>query len=212
MDPRQSRHQIDYATAEAILATPVSQGLEVKNSIEVVTPARPRRTRSRAGKPARNPFSMSFADVNWSANPRGITWAPRRLQDLGPGGWRASRPSRRFACEPHLRWSRRPPFTYGRADRALPVDPAPASSPPHPGTALLGWCAWQESNLLPLAPQASALSGELQAPMFPSRPGTLIEIGGSPRVRAPSDRNRVGSEALARLHHPPGNSLRAASG
>src|SRR2546430_3814342 len=25
------------------------------------------------------------------------------------------------------------------------------------------WCAWQESNLLPLAPQASALSGELQA-------------------------------------------------
>ena len=26
-----------------------------------------------------------------------------------------------------------------------------------------GWCAWQESNLLPLAPQASALSGELQA-------------------------------------------------
>jgi hypothetical protein len=30
-----------------------------------------------------------------------------------------------------------------------------------PGSAR--WCAWQESNLLPLAPQASALSGELQA-------------------------------------------------
>ena len=31
-----------------------------------------------------------------------------------------------------------------------------------------GWCAWQESNLLPLAPQASALSGELQAREAPS--------------------------------------------
>src|SRR5207253_5742923 len=30
-------------------------------------------------------------------------------------------------------------------------------------TGTVAWCAWQESNLLPLAPQASALSGDLQA-------------------------------------------------
>jgi hypothetical protein len=44
-----------------------------------------------------------------------------------------------------------------------------------------GWCAWQESNLLPHAPQACALSGELQArkseslpadPVHPARPST----------------------------------------
>src|SRR5438105_6672954 len=32
-----------------------------------------------------------------------------------------------------------------------------------------GWCAWQESNLLPHAPQACALSGELQARKVGSR-------------------------------------------
>src|SRR5205085_4685994 len=38
------------------------------------------------------------------------------------------------------------------------------SSSPHPRfSTWMDWCAWQESNLLPLAPQASALSGELQA-------------------------------------------------
>jgi hypothetical protein len=26
-----------------------------------------------------------------------------------------------------------------------------------------GWCAWQESNLLPFGPEPNALSGELQA-------------------------------------------------
>ena len=30
------------------------------------------------------------------------------------------------------------------------------------------WCAWQESNLLPHAPQACALSGELQAHILSS--------------------------------------------
>src|SRR6266851_8740822 len=47
------------------------------------------------------------------------------------------------------------------------------------------WCAWQESNLLPLAPQASALSGELQA-----REGFSL---GEPRRRPPqpqSSRNK----------------------
>ena len=27
----------------------------------------------------------------------------------------------------------------------------------------VGWCAWQESNLLPFGPEPNALSGELQA-------------------------------------------------
>src|ERR1700694_3409572 len=60
------------------------------------------------------------------------------------------------------------------------------------------WCAWQESNLLPLAPQASALSGELQAQeelslgegqSRPSPPCTLSRRGCWPRraPRIPSD-------------------------
>ena len=34
---------------------------------------------------------------------------------------------------------------------------------PHNRLEFRAWCAWQESNLLPHAPQACALSGELQA-------------------------------------------------
>ena len=45
----------------------------------------------------------------------------------------------------------------------------------------LTWCAWQESNLLPLAPQASALSGELQA----QKTGRGSSLGGGRRHQWP---------------------------
>src|SRR5258707_14956399 len=38
------------------------------------------------------------------------------------------------------------------------------------------WCAWQESNLLPLAPQASALSGELQARAVQFRRASIVVV------------------------------------
>src|SRR5437588_7321185 len=48
------------------------------------------------------------------------------------------------------------------------------------------WCSWQESNLLPLAPQASALSGELQAlkTLVQFRRGSIAAVAALKAVRS----------------------------
>jgi hypothetical protein len=60
-----------------------------------------------------------------------------------------------------------------------------------PNSTNVGWCAWQESNLLPHAPQACALSGELQAP------GRLAAASAAPRLVGHSTQGRAVREALA---------------
>ena len=59
-----------------------------------------------------------------------------------------------------------------------------------------GWCAWQESNLLPHAPQACALSDELQARASP-RGGQPGHSTGA-RVSQPSARVQRGMCASTR--------------
>jgi hypothetical protein len=82
--------------------------------------------------------------------------------------------------------------THAEVDRLLAVDHSSprssrASTPDTTGaftkaSAILReplgarWCAWQESNLLPLAPQASALSGELQARVVQFRRASIAAV------------------------------------
>src|SRR5436309_3824252 len=64
------------------------------------------------------------------------------------------------------------PPLYWENRRRRWITSSPADVAQRAGTRMASfarWCAWQESNLLPLAPQASALSGELQAQLTNGR-------------------------------------------
>src|SRR6266850_900388 len=65
------------------------------------------------------------------------------------------------------------------ASSSMPAAKYSASTvPPFPpmNSRRAAWCAWQESNLLPLAPQASALSGELQAQVVQFRRASIAAV------------------------------------
>ena len=61
-----------------------------------------------------------------------------------------------------------------RIVRAWTAPPPPERR--FPNSRQARWCAWQESNLLPLAPQASALSGELQARVVQFRRASIAAV------------------------------------